>query len=147
MSNRRNLCVVACIAVGFCWLPQTSTAAQRNWQTGTVMDYEKQVVPQGSRITTNTDGQARNQDGKVRYSENSTTTVNNDEDTYQVYTIKAPATTYIVSEKLWFPWSKPTPVVVGGEVKYAVDGNKMYLMGTDGKEHKGTIVKASVSTQ
>ena len=160
MSQRKNtvtrfpyargpaaLMFLSCAFFALLPLSHAGKATQREWQTGTVVDYERQVVPQGSTITSNTDGNARNQNGRVRYSENTTTTSSNNDDTYQVYTIKAPRTTYLVSEKLWFPWSKPASVTVGGPVKYAIDGNKMYLLGTDSKEHKGTIVKASATQE
>ena len=145
LSHLRGL---ACIFFAIAILPgPTVAAADRNWQTGTVVGFERQEVPQGSTITTNTDGRAKNQNNGVRYSENSTTTVTNDTDTYQVYTIQAQGTTYVVSEKLNFPWSKPTSVTVGGTVKYSVSGHKMFLMGDDGKEHKATIVRASAGAQ
>ena len=147
MSNRRNLCVVACIAVGFCWLPQTSTAAQRNWQTGTVMDYEKQVVRKGAgsppiqmvRLAIRTGKCATRRIPRLQSTMTRTLTRS---------TRSRPRRRPTSSAKSFgFRGRSQRPVVVGGEVKYAVDGNKMYLMGTDGKEHKGTIVKASVSTQ
>src|ERR1700754_4580854 len=81
----------------------TSTLAlAADWHTGKLMDSEKQEVPAGSTTTYNTDSQGKN--GK--YSENTTANHVENTDTYQVFTIQTPSKTYVVRQKLNFPWSK-----------------------------------------
>ena len=120
----------------------TSTLALANsWQTGKLIDTEKQEVPTGSTTTYNTDANAR--DGK--YSRNTTAHTTDNTDTYQVFTIETPTKTYIVREKLNFPWSKPANISLGEEVKFTIQGNKMTILDDDQKQHKASIVKASVT--
>jgi hypothetical protein len=117
----------------------TSTLARAaEWQTGKLMDTEKQVVPTGSTTTYNTD---KNKDG----SKNTTSHSTQDNDTYQVFTIQTPAKTYIVREKLNFPWSKPANIALGEEVKYTIQGNKMTILDDNQKQHKVSVIKASVT--
>lgn len=119
--------------------------ATRQWQNGKVVDTEQQKVKEGSTTTYNTDGQAKNKNGKVGYSQNTTANTTDNIDTYEVYTIEGPEKTYVAREKLLFPWSKPANVTVGGEVKYAVDGRKLVILDEDHKEHKASIVKTSMN--
>jgi hypothetical protein len=119
----------------------TTVALANSWQTGKLMDTEKQEVPTGSTTHYNTDAQAKN--GK--YSQNTTAHTTDETDTYQVFTIETPTKTYIVREKLNFPWSKPANIALGEDVKFMVQGNKMTILDDDQKQHKASIVKASVT--
>jgi hypothetical protein len=120
--------------------------AARQWQSGKLLDTEQQKVKEGSTTTYNTDGQAKNKsNNKTDYSQNTTATTTDNIDTYEVYTIEGPDKTYIAREKLLFPWSKPANVTVGGDVQYAVEGRKLYILDEDKKEHKASIVKISVN--
>ena len=99
----------------------TSTLALgADWHTGKLMDTEKQEVPTGSTTMYNTD-------------------------TYQVFTIQTPTKTYVVRQKLNFPWSKPANIALGEEVKFTIQGNKMTILDDDQKQQKATVVKASVT--
>src|SRR5437763_1919125 len=121
----------------------TSTLAFANsWQNGKLTDTEKQEVPTGSTTTYNTDAQAKN-NGK--YSQNTTAHTTDNTDTYQVFTIQTSTKTYVVREKLNFPWSKPANISLGEEVKFTIQGNKMTILDDDQKQHKASIVKASVT--
>jgi hypothetical protein len=119
----------------------TSTLALADWHTGKLMDTEKQEVPTGSTTHYNTDAQAKN----GSYSKNTTAHTTDNTDTYQVFTIETHAKTYIVREKLNFPWSKPANIALGEEVKFMVQGNKMTILDDDQKQHKTSIVKASIT--
>jgi hypothetical protein len=119
----------------------TTVALANSWQTGKLMDTEKQEVPTGSTTHYNTDAQAKN--GK--YSQNTTAHTTDETDTYQVFTIETPTKTYIVREKLNFPWSKPANIALGEQVKFMVQGNKMTILDDDQKQHKASIVKARVT--
>jgi ABC-type oligopeptide transport system substrate-binding subunit len=119
----------------------TTLALANSWQTGKLMDTEKQEVPTGSTTHYNTDTQAKN----GGYSRNSSAHTTEDSDTYQVFTIETHTKTYIVRQKLNFPWSKPANITLGEEVKFTVQGNKMTILDDDQKQQKATIVKASVT--
>lgn len=119
----------------------TTLAFAADWHTGKLMDTEKQEVPTGSTTHYNTDAQAKN--GK--YSQNSTAHTTEDTDTYQVFTIQTPTKTYVVRQKLNFPWSKPANISLGEEVKFMIQGNKMTILDDDQKQQKATVVKASVT--
>jgi hypothetical protein len=120
----------------------TTLALANSWQTGKLTDTEKQEVPTGSTTTYNSDGQAKN-NGK--YSQNTTAHTTDNTDTYQVFTIETPTKTYVVREKLNFPWSKPANIALGEEVKFMVQGNRLTILDDDQKQHKTSIVKASVT--
>ena len=119
----------------------TTLALANSWQTGKLTDTEKQEVPTGSTTTYNTDANAK--DGK--YSRNTTAHTTDNTDTYQVFTIETQTKTYIVREKLNFPWSKPANIALGEEVKFIVQGNRLTILDDDQKQHKTSIVKASVT--
>ena len=120
--------------------------ATRQWQSGKLIDTEQQKIKEGSTTTYNTDGQAKTKsNGKTDYSQNTTATTTDDVDTYEVYTIQGTDKTYVAREKLLFPWSKPANVTVGADVKYAIDGRKLYILDEDQKEHKASIVKTSLN--
>ena len=119
--------------------------AARHWQSGKLLDTEQQKVHEGSTTTYNTNSQANKKNGNTHYSENTVATTNDNIDTYEVYTIQGPEKTYIAREKLLFPWSKPANVTVGAEVKYAIEGRKLYIFDENQKEHKASIVKTSLS--
>ena len=121
-------------------LLSTTLALAADWNTGKLMDTEKQEVPSGSTTTYNSD---KNKDG----SKNGTARTTQDTDTYQVFTIQTPTKTYVVREKLNFPWSKPANIALGEEVKFTIQGNKMTILDDDQKQHKASVVKASVTQQ
>lgn len=116
----------------------TTLAFASDWHTGKLTDTEKQEVPSGSTTTYNQD---RNKDG----SRSGTAHTTAETDTYQVFTIETPTKTYVVRQKLNFPWSKPANIALGEEVKFSVSGNKMTILDDDNKVQKATIVKASVT--
>ena len=119
-------------------LLSTNLALASAWQTGKLTDTEKQEVPSGSMTTYNSD---RNSNGN----RNGTSHTTNETDTYQVFTIETPTKTFVVREKLNFPWSKPANITLGEEVKFMVSGNKMTILDDDNKQHKASIVKSSVT--
>jgi hypothetical protein len=122
-----------------------ASAASRQWQTGTLAEMEQQKVKSGSTTFRHADGEAKDHDGKAKYSGDSTETKSDDIDTYEVYTIETPDKTYVAREKLYFPWSKPASVNVGDSLKFAVEGGKLYILGEDQKEHKTSVSKVSLT--
>jgi hypothetical protein len=122
-------------------LLSTTLALANSWQTGKLLDTERQEIKDGSTTTYNTDAQSKN--GK--YSENTTAHKTDNTDTYQVFTIQTPTRTYIARQKLNFPWSKPANITIGEDVKFTVEGNRLTILDDDQKQHKASIVKASVN--
>lgn len=123
----------------------TAFAATRQWQSGKLLDTERQKVTDGSTTHYNTDSQKKNKNGKTDYSRNTTATTTDNTDNYEVYTIQGPEKTYIAREKLLFPWSKPANVTVGAELKYAIEGRRVIILDEDQKEHKASIVKTTLN--
>ena len=119
-----------------------SIAAQaQQWMTGKLIDSERQEVSSGSTTTYNSDSDSNN--GKKSRSGTSHTTEETDK--YQVFTIQTSDRTYVVREKLNFPWSKPANITLGEEVKFTVQGNKAIILDDDQKQHKASVVKASLA--
>ena len=117
----------------------------RDWQSGTLLETEKQQVHQGSTTIRNTDGTVKDKGKKADYSQTTTSHTSDDYDTFQVYTIQGDTKTYIAREKLMFPWSKPANVTVGDKVKYSIQKNTLYILDEDGKQHKAGISKVTVN--
>lgn len=122
-----------------------SADTPRDWQSGTLVDTEKQEVRQSTTKTTNTEGTAKDKGKKTDYSQHKTTTTTDNNDTFQVYTIQGDTKTYVARERLLFPWSKPASVTVGDKLKYAVQKNTLYILDDDGKQHKAGISKVSLN--
>jgi len=138
----RNFAVIFLLALS---VSQAFAAtAARDWQTGTLLETEQQKVPSGTTYNSSTDGTAKPNGDKTKYSQNTTTTASQDYDTFQLYTIQGAGKIYTASERLLFPWSKPANVSVGEKVKYVVEKNKMYILDDDGKEHKATVKKVKL---
>jgi lipopolysaccharide export system protein LptC len=121
-------------------------ATNRQWNSGKLLDTERETVKDGSITHYTTDGQAKTKsNGKTDYSQNTTAHTMDNTDTYEVYTIEGPDKTYIAREKLLFPWSKPANVTVGADVKFVTEGRKLIILDDDQKEHKASIVKTSLN--
>ena len=121
-------------------------ADSRNWQSGTLLETEKQEVHSGSTKTSNRDATAKDKGNKTEYSETTHSTTSEDYDTFQVYSIQTDTKTYIARERLLFPWSKPANVAVGEKIKFAVEKNTLYLLDDDGKQHKAGISKVTMNS-
>jgi len=119
----------------------------RDWQSGTLVETEKEEVRQGSTKTTNSEIKSKNKGSKTGYEETSRSTTTENYDHFQVYTIQGERTMFVAREKLLFPWSKPASVTVGAKLKFAVEKNTMYILGEDGKQHKAGIRKATASVE
>ena len=51
---------------------------------------------------------------------------------------------YAISRLLKYRWNKEANVTVNGPVKFAIEGNHMYLLDDDGREHKAKIIKKTL---
>jgi hypothetical protein len=96
---------------------------QRDWQTGKVLDTERNrrftgtYTPQGSGF------------GTAVYR------------TYARYAIETEKYVYLGEERLPWRWSKPAQLIVNTSVKFAIEKRKLYIIDDDGKEHEAKIVK------
>src|SRR3954449_5315799 len=132
--------------LAFCLLGALTARAADDlkWQKGTLTALERQKVKEGSTITGNTDGSAKNRGNKTDYSENSTVTKSDNYENYQIYTIESGKTVYVGSEHLLFPWSKSADVELGQPVQFAVKRDKIYILDASGKQHKATLTKTAL---
>ena len=135
-------------ALAVCLLGAVSVKAADNfdWKKGTLTATERQKVKEGSTITHNTDGSAKDRGNKTDYSSNSTTTKSDNYENYQIYTIESGKVVYVASEHLLFPWSKSADVTLGEPVQFAVKGDKLYILDAGGKQHKATVTKTSLKS-
>jgi hypothetical protein len=134
------------LAIVICLLAMVpeARADDHKWQTGTLTATEKQQVPTGSTVTSSTDASGKSSGDSTKYSGTSTKTKTDNYDTYQVYTVESGNTIYVARERLLFPWSKPAKLSLGKEVKFAVEGDSMYILDGTEKQHKATIIKSSL---
>jgi hypothetical protein len=139
--QRKVLRLLACV-LGAATI--VAAAPPRHWKSGLLTSMDQQKVAEGSTTTTNRDGQVKDKGNKTDYSSNSTTTTNDNIETYQMYTIESDKVIYVASEHLLFPWSKPANVNVGENIKYVVEKGKIIILDDDNKEHKASIVKNSM---
>ena len=127
-------------------LAPIALAGTRHWKSGTLTATEQQKVAEGSTQSTNSDATYKNKGNRTDYSQNTTTTTSDNTETYQTYTIDAGNKIIVAKEHLLFPWSKPANVNVGEPVKYVMDRGKVIILDDDGKEHKASVVSASMKT-
>jgi hypothetical protein len=134
------------LALVICLSGAVSAPAADNikWQHGTLTSTERQKIKEGSTITHNTDGSAKDRGNKTDYSSTTTTTKSDDYENYQVYTIESGNVVYVASEHLLFPWSKPADIELGQPVQFTVKSGKMIILDTSGKQHKATVTKTSL---
>lgn len=120
-------------------------AASRQWRNGTLAMMERQQVKTGTTTFRTDDGDIKHKDGNAKSSGTGRDVKTDDVDTFEVYTIETGNRVYVAQEKLYFPWSKPAVVTVGNTLQFAVEGNKLYILGEDLKEHKATVIKVKMS--
>jgi hypothetical protein len=136
----KSVIVAACLLAAM----NAKAADDFKWQSGTLTAVERQKIKEGSTTTRNTDASAKDRGNKTDYSANSTTTKSDNYENYQVYTIESGNTVYVGSEHLLFPWSKAADVELGHPVQFAVKRDKIYILDSSGKQHKGTLVKTAL---
>jgi hypothetical protein len=135
-----RICLAACV-LSLTASSVFSADNSRKWQFGTLLETEKQRVLEGSTERSHSERNGDWNDG----SRDRTSTTTDNYDNFQVYTIRGDRITYVVRERLLFPWSKPASVTVGAKLKFAVEKNTVYLLGDDGKQHKAGLSKASMN--
>jgi hypothetical protein len=111
---------------------------QRDWQTGKVLDTNRQRYFAGTVGNSNTNGTV---DSSGNYHGNSSGGETAVYRVFETFVIEGDKYVYLAQERLRWRWSKAANVTVNGPVKYAVEKRKLYLMDEDGKEHEMEVVK------
>lgn len=137
MVVSRRLVLAALMAVVAFGAPK-----QRDWQTGKVLDTDRQRYFAGTVGSGNTNGTVDGDSGTYRAQTNSSSTAVYR--VFQTFVIEGEKYVYLAQERLRWRWSKPANVTVNGPVKYAVEKQKLYVMDEDNKEHEMEIVKKTL---
>ncbi len=119
----------------------TAAERQRDWQTGKVLDSQRNRYFVGTvgNATTNGTAQANGNYGTYQGNTNSSQTA-----VYRVYEtflIEGDQYAYLAQERLRWKWSKPANLTVNGPVKFAVEKRKLFVIDEDSKEHEMEVVK------
>ena len=105
--------------------PQGFAKKTRDWQTGTVLDPQHSAYFTASTNDAPYGGRTDVPLKKV----------------YEPFLFEGATTAYFVREGQRWEWRKPANLKVGGPVKFAVVGQKMFVLDDTGKEHRMQITK------
>jgi hypothetical protein len=119
----------------------TAAEKQRDWQTGKVVDTERNSYYAGTIGNSNTTGSAQANGNYGTYQGTTTTTHTAVYRVYETFIIEGDTYAYVAQERLRWRWSKPANLTVNGPVKYAIEKRKLYVSDDDGKEHEMEVVK------
>jgi hypothetical protein len=136
MLFSRRLFVVAMLAT----IP-LSAGKEHDWQTGKVLDTQRQRYFAGTVGSGNSNGTVSDSGTYSGQTNSSSTAVYR---VFETFVIEGDQYVYLAQERLRFRWSKAANVTVNGPVKYAVEKRKLYVMDEDGKEHEMEIVKKTL---
>jgi hypothetical protein len=137
MPANRRLLLLALILV----MPLVA-GKQRDWQTGKVLDSQRQRYFAGTVGSGSTNGTVDGDSGTFRgQTDNSSTAVYR---VFETFVIQGDKYVYLAQERLRWRWSKAANVTVNGPVKYAVEKRKLCVLDEDGKEHEMEIVKKTL---
>lgn len=127
--------IIACCVVLF----GTSTAKskERNWQTGKVLDTNRDKTYAGS--IGDASGTATTA-GNTTYgnANGSTQAIYR---VYETYTIESGDYVYMCEEHLRWRWSKPATLTVNAPVEFAIEKDRLFIKSEDGTEHETKIIK------
>jgi hypothetical protein len=113
-----------------------------NWQTGKVLDTQRNRYYASTGDSGNTSGSATTTDSATTagsvWSSHSSTAVYR---VFETFVIEGEDYAYVANERLRWRWSHSANLAANGPVKYAVDGHKLIVIDDDGKQHEMEIVK------
>jgi len=115
----------------------TAKEKERQWQTGKVLDTNRQRNYAGT--IDNASGSAT-ASGNTTYGNASGSSVAVYR-VYETYEIEAGYYIYECQEHIKWRWSKPAMLTVNGPVKFAIEKDRIYIKSEDGSEHETKIVK------
>ncbi len=98
---------------------------EREWQTGKVLDPQNSPYYTASAVDAPYGGKSDEPVMKA----------------YEPFLIEGPASAYFARQGLRWEWSKPAQLKPNGTVKFAVDGDRLYVIDDAGKEHRMEITK------
>jgi hypothetical protein len=104
---------------------------RRAWQTGTLLDAERNQYFVGL-------DDSPGKIGNYEYPRGPATATYR---VYPTYVIETEKYVYVVEERLRWQRSKPARLIVNAPVRFAIEKDKLYLLGGAGKEHETRIVK------
>jgi len=119
-----------------------SGAKQRDWQTGKILDSQRQRYFAGTVGSGSTNGTVDEGSGTYRGQTNSSSTA-----VYRVFetfVIEGDKYVYLAQERLRWRWSKAANVTINGPVKYPAEKRRLYIIDEDGKEHEMEIVRKTL---
>jgi len=131
-------CIAALLCLAFCLV---AAEKQRDWQTGKVLDTNRQRYFAGTVGDSNTNGTVDSSCNIHANSSGGSTAVYR---VFETFVIEGDQYVYLAQERLRWRWSKAANVTVNGPVRYAVEKRKLYVMDEDGKEHEMEIVKKTL---
>lgn len=115
---------------------------QKTWQTGKVLDTQRQRYFAGTVGGGSSTGTVDGDSGTFRgQTDDSSTAVYR---VFETFVLEGDKYVYLAQERLRWRWSKAANVTVNGPVKYAVEKRKLFVMDDDGKEHEMEIVKKTL---
>src|SRR5579872_6079301 len=139
MRYPRRLFVLGIVAIS---LSAFAGQKKRNWQTGKVLDSQRQRYFAGTVGSGSTSGTVDGDSGTFRgQTDNSSTAVYR---VFETFVIEGDQYVYLAQERLRWRWSKAANVTVNGPVQYAVEKRKLYVLDEDGKEHEMEIIKKTL---
>jgi hypothetical protein len=133
----RWLAFLVIVAVVIC----SGAEKKRDWQTGKVLDTERQRYFAGTVGSANANGSVDSSGNYHGYGTDSQTAVYK---VFETFVIEGGQYVYLAQEHLRWRWSKPANVTVNGPIKYAVEKRNLYVIDEDGKEHEMEIVKKTL---
>lgn len=119
----------------------TSAEKQRDWQTGKVLDTERNRYFAGTVGNASTTGTAQTSGDNGTYQGSTSSSQIAVYRVYETFLIEGETHAYLAQERLRWKWSKPANLTVNGPVKFAVEKRKLFVIDEDGKEHEMEIVK------
>ena len=119
----------------------TGAEKERDWQTGKVLDTERNRYFVGTVGNANTTGTAQINGNNGTYQGNTNSSQRAVYRVYETFSIEGDTYAYLAQERLHWRWSKPANLTVNGPVKYAVEKRKLFVLDDDGKEHELEIIK------
>jgi len=123
----------------------TAAEKKRDWQMGKVLDAQVVKTYAGSS-SHSTPLPGLKADGKYSTEASTVTNTTADYDTNLIVTIQGDTRVYIASERITLRNRHAANLTVNAPVKYAVEKNKLFLLGEDGKEHEAHITKQILRT-
>ena len=125
----RQLTIAMLVFVWVCGGVVQAEKKIRDWQTGTWRDTARTSERVGSETSGTVSG------GSVSGSTVDVRRVS------QFYVIETDDFIYQAEQRLRWRWSNSVPLTVNDSVKFAIEKNKLYVIGEDGKEYELSLIK------